>query len=188
MKRYLSFICCLFLSACSNLPPAIQDAPLYDIAYRQAMQNLAKYKNAPVRWGGIIVDVENEQDYTLVQVLYYPLGSYGRPLTDQSNEGRFVIKTPEFLDPAIYAKSTEITVAGTLAGDIERTVGKKNMRLPLISAGVIYQWPDYAPSGAYGYGGYGGFGYGYGPYNSFYGYYPYYWGGFYRPYPYYRYR
>ncbi|MDP2901775.1 MAG: Slp family lipoprotein [Methylovulum sp.] len=185
MKWYLPLYC-LALNACSNLPPAIQDAPLYDISYSQAVQNIANYRESPVRWGGMIVDVENEQDYTLVQVLYYPLNSYGRPLTDQANEGRFVIKSPEFLDPAVYAKNTAITVAGTLKGDIERTVGKKIMRLPLISTTVIYQWPKYDPNGAYGYGGYGGFGFG--PYNSFYGNYPYYWGGFYRPYPYYRFR
>ncbi|MDO9105234.1 MAG: Slp family lipoprotein [Methylovulum sp.] len=186
MRSYLLALCCLLLGACSNLPPAIQDAPLYDLSYRQASQNLASYKEAPVRWGGVIIDVENEQDYTLVQVLSYPLGNYGRPLTDETGEGRFVFKSTEFLDPAIYAKNTEITVAGVLKGDIERSVGKKTMRLPLVAATTLYQWPAYELNSPYGYGGYGGFGYG--PYNSFYGYYPYYWGGFYRPYPYYRYR
>ena len=105
----------------------------------QAIQNINNYKNAPVRWGGIIVDVENEQNFSLVQVLYYPLDSDGEPQTDKPNGGRFVFKTPEFLDPAVYTKNAEITVAGTLIGDIERTIGKKVMRLPLISATTIYR-------------------------------------------------
>lgn len=184
MKRHLLLPVFLWLSACSNLPPAIQDAPLYDLSYREAMQSLKNHANAPVRWGGIIVDIANEPTRSLLQVLYYPLNSYGRPLTDEPYDGRFVITSPDFLDPAVYAKNTEITVAGTLLGDIERTIDKKTLRLPLVSAGTMHLWPEYYPNNSvYGGFGYGGFGY-YGPYHRFYGYYPYYWGGYW-PYPYY---
>ena len=61
MKRYLLSIYLLLLSACSNLPPAIEDPPLFDLSYSQATQKISQYKEAPVRWGGIIIDVENEQ-------------------------------------------------------------------------------------------------------------------------------
>ncbi len=167
MKKYFLTLC-LCLGACSNLPLAIKNPPSFDISYAQAIQNIAGYRNAPVRWGGIIVDVENEQNFSLVQVLYYPLSSDGRPQTNKQNEGRFVIKTPEFLDPAVYARNTEITVAGILAGDLERAIGKKVMRLPLISPTTLHLWPVYLYDNYYD-----GYGLGYGPY---YGVYPYYWG------------
>ncbi len=166
---------CLLLSACSTLPTAIKNPPQYDISYTQAIENIGHYKDAPVRWGGMIVGVENEQHFSLVQVLYYPLGSNGQPQMDQSAAGRFVFKSPEFLDPAVYAENTKITVAGTLIGDIERTIGKKVMRLPLISATTLYRWPAYVYDSRYD-----GFGYGYG-YNPYYGGYPYYWGNYYWP-------
>ena len=178
MKRYLLSICISLLSACSNLPPAIEDPPLYDISYNQAIQDIAHFKEAPVRWGGVIIDVENEQNFSLVQVLYYPLNNYGRPRLDKHNQGRFLFKSAEFLDPAVYKKDSEITVAGKLKGDIQRSVGNKTFRMPLISATVIHLWPPYVPVNYYGYGGYG---YGY-PYYGYYGYYPYYWGGYYYPY------
>jgi outer membrane lipoprotein len=181
MKRYLLSIYLLLLSACSNLPPAIEDPPLFDLSYSQATQKISQYKEAPVRWGGVIIDVENEQNFSLVQVLYYPLNSYGRPRLDQPNKGRFIFKSAEFLDPAVYTKDTEVTVAGTLKGDTEHSVGKKILRLPVISATTIHLWPAYIPVNYYGYGGYGGFGYGY-PYYGYYGYYPRYWGGYYYPY------
>ncbi len=177
MKRYLLSICITLLSACSNLPPAIEDPPLYDISYSQATQDIAHFKEAPVRWGGVVIDIENEQNFSLVQVLYYPLNNYGRPRLDKPNKGRFLFKSAEFLDPTVYKKDTEITVAGTLKGDIQRSVGNKTLRLPLISATVIHLWPPYVP---YNYYGYGGYGYGY-PYYGYYGY-PYYWGGYYYPY------
>lgn len=172
-------LACLLLSACSTLPPAIKDAPMYDISYSQASQAINTYKNAPVRWGGVIVDIENEQNFSLLQVLYYPLSGSGKPQLDEAYEGRFAIKSAAFLDPAIYAKNTAITVAGTLAGDIERTIGKKTMRLPLISATTLHLWPKYELGNYYQ----GGFGIGYGYYD-----YPYYWRNYYRPYPFYPFR
>lgn len=182
MKYFLLSISFL-LVACSNLPPAIENPPLYDISYSEATRNIAHFKEAPVRWGGAVIDVENEQNYSVVQVLYYPLNSYGRPQLDKPNEGRFLIKSPEFFDPAVYTSKTEITVSGTLKGDVERSVGNKSLRLPMIAAKVIHLWPAYEPRNYYGYGGYGygGFGYGY-PYYGYYGYYPYYRGGLFGPY------
>ena len=113
-------------------------------------------------------------------MLYYPLNNYGRPQLDKPNKGRFVIKSSEFVDPAAYKKDEEITVAGILKGDIERTVGNKTLSLPLISAKVMYLWPAYVGGYYYGYPYYG---YGY-PYYGYYGYYPYSWGGYYWPYRY----
>lgn len=186
MKPLLILIC-LLSAACSNLPPAIEDAPAFDLSYHQAIQGLSHYKNAPVRWGGTVIDVQNEQSYSLMQVLYYPVNSYGRPLLNEPSEGRFFVQTPEFLDPEVYSKDTEVTIAGSLTSGIDRTIGKKSIQLPLISASIVYQWPNYQPSnyyGGYGYGGYGYGGYGFGGYGAsgftpFYGYYghnPYLWG------------
>lgn len=184
MNRSILLISVCLLSACSQLPPTIKNPPLYDVSYNEAIQNIANFKNAPVRWGGIIVDVENEQDFSLVQVLSYPLGSNGRPQTEQPNQGRFLIKSVEFLDPAVYVKNAEITVAGTLIGDLKRTIGKRIMYLPLLSATVTYLWPSYVRDPYYD-----SFSYGYSPY---YGVYPYFWGGYYwgnyYPYSYRRYR
>ena len=182
MRSYL-LLGCLLLAGCAGLPSAVRDVPVADLTYSQASQNPGNYKDVSVRWGGIIIDVDNEQDFTLVQVLSHPLNYYGRPQTGKPSEGRFVIKSNEFLDPAVYAKDKEITVAGTLQGDIERTIGKKKVRLPLVTSKATYLWPVYQnyPYYGYGYPGFGG--YGFSPYFG-YGYYgsPFYWGGYYRPY------
>lgn len=181
MRQYL-LLGCLLLSACAGLPAAVKDVPVTDVPYSQASQNPSGYKDTSVRWGGVIIDVDNEENFTLVQVLSYPLNFYGRPQLNKQSEGRFVVKSTEFLDPAVYAKDKEITIAGTINGDIERTIGKKAVRMPLLASKAIYLWPVYQnnPYG-YGYSGFGGYGfnpyYGYGYYGS-----PFYWGGYYRPY------
>jgi outer membrane lipoprotein len=180
MRLYL-LLACLALSACVGLPSAVRDVPVKDVSYSEASEHLNSYKDVAVRWGGVIIDVDNEENFTLVQVLSYPLNFYGRPQLTKPSEGRFVIKSSEFLDPAVYAKDREITVAGALEGDIQRMIGKKAVQLPLLSSTAVYLWPVYQNS-PYGYGyGYGGYGFspffGYGMYSS-----PYYWGGYYRPY------
>jgi outer membrane lipoprotein len=190
MQNYLktySITACFILTACSNLPPAIEDPPAIDLSYQQVISNINGYKNAPVRWGGTIVEVENEPAFSAIQILLYPLGGYGRPDTDEPNQGRFVIKSPEFLDPAVYTKNTAITVAGTVEGDTERTIGKKTIRLPLLAVKQIHLWQEDQFRSYGGYGGYGGFGYGgsgFYPYGGYYGYSPFTWGGYYQPYYY----
>lgn len=179
MKRYLLISAILLLGACSTLPPAIENAPPVDVSYQQASANVNSYKNVPIRWGGVIIDLQNEQAYSLLQVLSYPLNSNGRPSTDDPYQGRFLIKTSEFLDPAVYVKGKEITAAGILRGDSEQQIGNKTLRLPLMESTVLHLWPEYNTPPYYG-------GYGYYPYywGGYYGYSPYYWGGgFYRPFP-----
>lgn len=189
--KYYFLLLCLLLSACSSLPPTIENPPAFDLAYSYATQDPARYKNMPVRWGGVIAEVDNEQNASLVQVLSYPLNSYGRPMLDEKPQGRFVVKSTQFLDPLVYSKNSEITIAGTLTGAIDRTIGKKTMTLPLVSATTLYVWPVYTYSSydgyygypygypyGYSYGGYGGFGgfgyYGFPRYGWRGGYYPYY--------------
>jgi outer membrane lipoprotein len=176
MKILLSLILLLSITACSTLPPAIDNPPANDISYSQASGDITRYLGAPVRWGGVIIDVLNEQSYSRVQVMAYPLNNYGRPIIDKPHLGRFYIDSGEFLDPAVYAKDKEITVAGALNGDREQMVGKKMLRLPVIKAHTLHLWPDYQPR--YYYDGY----YPYPGYFGFYGY-PYFWGGYYGYYP-----
>ncbi|SFW11895.1 Slp family lipoprotein [Nitrosovibrio sp. Nv17] len=180
--RHYSLGVCLLLGACAGLPSGVKDIPVKNVSYGQVIQDPAAYRNTPVRWGGVIIDVENEDSFTLVQVLSYPLSYYGRPQLSRASEGRFVIRSDEFLDPAVYAKDKEITVAGTLQDDVERTIGKKVVRLPLLTSQAIHLWPTYQ-AGPYGYGYPGPWGYGFSPYMG-YGFYgnPYSWGGYYRPY------
>ena len=170
MKICLSLFC-LLLGACTNMPKTIQNMNVVDITYSQASQNIESHRNVPVRWGGIIIDVENEEDFSLIQVLSYPLNFSGRPQLDDSHGGRFVIKSAEFLDPMVYAKDNQISVVGTLDGDIQRTVGKKIIQVPLIQSMGIHLWPKRQNNH-----------YGFGPHHYYS--YPFFRGGYYYPYRY----
>jgi outer membrane lipoprotein len=162
----------LLLVGCSSIPTNIENPPAYDLSYNYANQDPTRYKNMPVRWGGVIADLENEQNASLLQILTYPLNSYGRPQLDEQPQGRFVVKTTQFLDPLVYSKNSEITIAGTLTGSISRTIDKKTMTMPLVQLTTLYLWPMYDYMGYYNY------------YDGYYGYYGFGLSGFYSPYYY----
>ena len=113
------------------MPIAIKDTRVVHISYSQA-QRLDSNKGVLVRWGGVIIGVKNQEKFSLMQVKFYPLNYLGRPQLDKSSKGHFVIKGAEFPNPVVYIKNMEITVVGTLKGDIARMVDKEIIRVPLI--------------------------------------------------------
>ncbi len=150
MNRVILFVACVF-TGCSNLPVAIKQAPDPEIQIQQVQNDIGAYNGSAVRWGGTVIDVDNQKDSSWVQVLYYPLKGYGRPILTQPAQGRFIIRSKEFLDPAVYSKGTRITIAGTLNGETERFVGKQKVKLPVVSLNQAYLWPKYNASNYYGY-------------------------------------
>jgi outer membrane lipoprotein len=135
----------LFLGACSNVPVAIQQAPQPDLQLKQLNADAASHQGQKVRWGGQLVKVENDNDGSTIHIAQFPLNSYGRPIVDNRDDGdgRFIVKTQQFIDPAIYKQGTLVTVAGTLAENETVTIDKKTMSLPVIALTDIYRWANY---------------------------------------------
>jgi len=175
--NWLLLMLSILLNACSNLPVALQKAPAMDVQLTEVIKNISSYRNMPVRWGGTVIEVENEEHLTDIQLLYFPLNSDGSLRLNDPNQGRFVIQSPKFLDPALYVKGSEVTVAGIVSAETERIIGKKSLRLPVITIQAIYLWPRNQQSSYSGYGyvpydsGY--YAYPYRGYGYSYGYYPY---------------
>lgn len=140
MKFYLILIS-LLLGACSTLPPAFKDPHITNISYAEVNADIKSYKKTLVRWGGVIVDVKSDENFSWMEVIFYPLDYYGRPKINKPSEGRFVIKSPEFLDPKNYAKNREIIAVGIIEGKTEHTDSHMSSSLPLIKATAIHLWP-----------------------------------------------
>ena len=140
MKWFLfSFL--LILNGCSGLPKAMQGKAYSRLNLTTIKQDISAYKNTSFRWGGTIINVVNEKDSSQINLLYYPLSRYGRPLIERKTEGRFAITSPLFLDPAVYKEGMEVTVTGKLTGHVKQQIGKKALLLPLLSADNIHIWP-----------------------------------------------
>src|SRR5215510_9257350 len=91
--------------------------------------------------GGEILATLPKPGSTEIEILSRPLGRGDVPERTDVSEGRFLARTPEFLDPAIYARGRRITVLGTAAGSEERMVGDSPYTYPVVDAEQIKLWP-----------------------------------------------
>ena len=108
-----------------------------------------QYRGQIAKLGGRIVETSPSAAGTEIMVLQMPLGTSDKPAIDKPSEGRFLISSPEFLDPAAYPKLALITVVGEVTGQTVRPVGEYAYTLPVLRPIEIKQWS----SGDWGGGG-----------------------------------
>src|SRR5262245_45889878 len=70
--------------------------------------------------GGEILATRPSTEGTEVEVLARRLRRDDSPERSDSSAGRFLARTNEFLDPAVYASGRRLTVIGRVAGGEER--------------------------------------------------------------------
>ncbi len=185
--KFVFYFSLILLSACSSLPPKISNPPAEDLQLKQVALDVDRYIGKTVRWGGKIIKVNNDDKFSTVQVLHYPLNSSGRPKTEQTSQGRFIIKSKKFLDPEIYKEGKLVTFVGLVQSKTTIQIDQKALLLPVVNSFDSHIWSSRVLGTSHYYIGHhhGGmhYGYGYYPYGR---YYNHYWGyGAGRYYPYY---
>jgi len=130
----------------ASISPSIMDTRVVNVSYSEA----SSHKNDVVRWGGFIIDIQNEEDFSLMQVRFHPLDYSGHPQLYKPSEGDLVVKTTKSLDSEIYVKYSEVTIVGILDSDINLPVDGENISLPLIVLTDPEKYPyiwaeDYEP-------------------------------------------
>ncbi|NLV24192.1 MAG: hypothetical protein GXY54_05360 [Deltaproteobacteria bacterium] len=92
--------------------------------------------------GGLIVGNKNDEQGSELEIYSYRLGLGGEPTSPRKNEGRFLARTNEFLDPVLFAPNRLVTLTGTIAGETTRELAGKDYRYPLLRIGEIHLWPE----------------------------------------------
>ncbi len=100
------------------------------------------YTGKTVLLGGRVLEAENYPHRTVLVVIQYPLGSGKRPDTDRPSQGRFLVSTQEFLDPAIYRQGRLVTVLGSVSGREPRPIQDRMYVYPVIEPCEIHLWPE----------------------------------------------
>jgi outer membrane lipoprotein len=116
--------------------------------FAQVVKDPDAYKGKTVFFGGAIIETENLADKAQVVVLQHPLDRRNRPVAGDVSEGRFIVTTPGFLDPAIYSPGRQITVAGMVVGKEKRPMGEIEYTYPVIEKQGLYLWPVERPASA----------------------------------------
>ena len=171
MSYFPGLILIISLVGCaSDIPPEIKTAPQNSPTVSMVRADKDRFVDNPVRWGGVIAQVENRQSETWVEIVARELDSSGRPLEGDFSPGRFMAVLPDFLDPAVYGKERAITVSGILDGSVEQLIGQHSYSYPKVLVESHVLWKPISRNNSYNYGypypGYGYdpyFGHGYGP-------------------------
>lgn len=126
------------LSGCASIPNPIKG----DVAAISPQQTLHEdVRGNRVRWGGEIVKATAGKEETCFELLARPLDRSARPLRDDNTEGRFIACSPQFFDPAVYAKGRELTVVGTVQEPVTGKIGEYDYRYPRVAIDTLYLWP-----------------------------------------------
>jgi outer membrane lipoprotein len=132
-----------FCASCATtpFPEELTRSVNRSLSLAQIRADPQAHVGARVIVGGEILATTPKPGETEIEVLSRRLDSGEAPERSDRSSGRFLTRTPEFLDPAIYARGRRITVLGRLAGSEERRVGEIPYVYPVIAAERIQLWP-----------------------------------------------
>jgi outer membrane lipoprotein len=103
-------------------------------------QQPQQYVGEVVMLGGRIIENHAAEDRTDLVVLHLELTASNRPHEQDRSEGRFILRTDQFLDPALYPPGTPITVIGRLSGSEKRAIGQMTYEYPVIELIELMKW------------------------------------------------
>ncbi|MEW6334813.1 MAG: Slp family lipoprotein, partial [Thermodesulfobacteriota bacterium] len=99
-----------------------------------------KFEGEFVLFGGRVVEIRNDPPFSSMIVVQFPLDGSYKPNVNQPSQGRFLVRSESFLDPAVYSAGSLVTVAGTIAGKDIRPVGEYPYVYPVINSTRIWKW------------------------------------------------
>ncbi|MEN6321841.1 MAG: Slp family lipoprotein [Syntrophaceae bacterium] len=141
MKRDLIIILAIIVFiSCSPISQEIMKQVDQPLSLKEVLKNADQYKGKMILWGGVIVETINRPEETLIVVTQTALDYEKRPINLDQSEGRFIVKKIGFIDPAIYAKVREITVAGEISGKEELPLGEIKYVYPVVTATQLILW------------------------------------------------
>jgi outer membrane lipoprotein len=135
----------LMLSGCAllNIPKDIRHRIAKDIKFKDVLVDPEAFKGKTVMWGGQVLKVTHAKEGTYMEILQTPLTWEGVPSYADQSEGRFLLLSKRYLDPAVYLPRRKVTIAGQILGKTEKPLqeGGAEYSYPLVSGDYVYLWP-----------------------------------------------
>ncbi|UZR28906.1 Slp family lipoprotein [Methylococcus mesophilus] len=166
------------VSGCASSPvPELlrRQAALQPSSFVELKSHAESYRDRMVILGGDIVQSRHLGKTSEIEVVQKSLDSADRPEQSDSSGGRFLAECPYFVDPTIYEKDRELTVAGKVLGKRAQKLDEAEYDYLVVGCDYLHLWPERQPAGyySYPYAWYGwGWPYYYYPYSFYYPYYP----------------
>lgn len=137
------FLLCLvtILSGCATgISQYAGSQVTYHGSFSVLQADISRHRGEVVMLGGKVVETHSTQFVSEITVLQLPLDGRGRPIDGDRTEGRYLVRSAQFLDPALYEKGTLITVVGTLTGGESRLIGGFSYVHPVVEILEVKTW------------------------------------------------
>lgn len=128
------------LSGCVSVPEAIQGSS------PTPQQDLVRVMNAPqlyvgqeARFGGKVINVQNTQGKTRLEIAAVPLDSAARPVLGEPSRGRIYADVSGFLDPVDF-RNQLVTVVGPITGTADGKVGETQYKYMVMQVNGYKRW------------------------------------------------
>ncbi len=137
----LSLICLVTLGCQHTISNTLRQQAEPPVSFQALRADPDAFKGRTVILGGDILNTQNTQQQTAIEILQKPLDRFEAPLVTDQTAGRFIAQCDRYLDPAIYDQGRQITVAGTILGSYAGQVGEADYLYPLVSCVEMHLWP-----------------------------------------------
>jgi outer membrane lipoprotein len=146
IKRAGYILCIFFIMFLTGCATGISQQSRSKVTYAGTFSELQKtpdvYKDEIIMLGGKILETNVSSTLSQLTVLQLELGNNGQPVNFDQSNGRFIVQSKQFLDPAIYQKAMLLTLVGKLKGSEVRAIGGFDYFYTLVEAIEIKLWPN----------------------------------------------
>ncbi len=142
MKYLLTIAFFLLLTACAHqLAKPIDEKIAVNLTLAQIKTKIPDSVGQRVRWGGVIANVKNAPQSTIIEIVARPLNRQGRPMAVDQTAGRFLAQFDGFIDPVVYAKGRDITVVGAVSNEKTQLIDAFEYKYVAIQVDHHKLWP-----------------------------------------------
>jgi outer membrane lipoprotein len=136
----------LIVAACSPvLHRNVMDQGTRDVHFKQLRESPDEYKGKLFILGGVIVETRFTATGSMIEALSVPVNSLGYLHEAEHSQGRFLALYPQssgLLDPVIYRKGREITLAGEFVEARKGKIDEMEYVYPVFEIREIYLWEE----------------------------------------------
>lgn len=149
---FVSLFAVILLSSCSShIPTVIKQELEAAPELGQVRADSNRFISDKVRWGGVIVNIENKDSISRLTIVAFPLSSDGEPNSSAQSSGRFIAVVDTFLEPTVYTTDRAVTIIGNLLKSETSNIGEFPYVYPVVQAEHYYLWPVKQEPGYYDY-------------------------------------
>jgi len=145
LRLWLAWLALAAVAGCAHPIAREIRARAANLVPEDVRQDPSAHVGATVVWGGVILETVPRTGGADVYVLQTPLDWLGMPVAVEYSRGRFIARSGEFLDPAIFRQGRRFTVGGEIAGAEPHPLGETQYDYPVVRIEDYHLWPVPGP-------------------------------------------